>query len=315
MNNIGSAFMDMFNSIIAFIPNLIGALLYLLLAWIIAVIVKNIIVKGLSKLGAEEWLKKKGLISSSDEGASEDFIPMLGKIAYFLVFILFLPAVFSALNMNAVATPISEMMTNILNFLPSLLVAIILLVLGIFIANIVGTLVTNVLAGLNARKYNKYVSFGEDENAVDIPDASGMIVKVLIGLFFVVEALSVLNLEILNTIGGAIISYLPLVISAAIILTLGFAGGNILSGIIVKSTGNKLVGEVVKYLLIIMAVFMTLDQLNFAQNIVNVAFLLILGAAAIAFAIAFGIGGRSFAEKQLEKFENKVKSEDDKQNY
>ncbi len=56
---------------------------------------------------------------------------------------------------------------------------------------------------------------------------------------------------------------------------------------------------------------MTLDQLNFAQSIVNVAFLLILGAVAVAFAIAFGIGGKSFAEKQQE-FSNKIDSENKK---
>lgn len=147
---------------------------------------------------------------------------------------------------------------------------------------------------------------------MEVPSATGWIVTTLIGLFFLVEALSVLNLEILNTIGGAIIAYLPLVLSASIILALGFVGGNIISSVIVKSTGNRFFGEIVKYLLIIVAVFMTLDQLNFAQSIVNAAFLLILGAVAVAFAISFGIGGRSFAEKQLSKFEQKVRSEDNK---
>ena len=51
---------------------------------------------------------------------------------------------------------------------------------------------------------------------------------------------------------------------------------------------------------------MTLDQLNFAQSIVNVAFLLILGAVAVAFAISFGIGGKSFAEKHYQKLNVKL---------
>src|SRR5699024_7704177 len=132
----------------------------------------------------------------------------------------------------------------------------------------------------------------------------------LIVLFFVVLALIVLNLEVFITIGTAIIAYIPLVISALIILALGFIGGNLLSTVITKSTGNAFVGEIAKYLIIIVAVFMTLDQLNFAQSIVNLAFLFILGAVAIAFAIRFGIGGRTYAEKQHHKFEDKVKKED-----
>lgn len=314
MRDASDAFMDVLYSIINFIPSLIAAILYLVLAWVLATVVKNIIVKGLGKLGLEEWLQKRGLIQSAESGKGSDgFIQTLGKIAYFIIFILFLPAVFSALNMNSVAAPISEMMTSILNYLPTLLVAAILLVLGLFIAKLVGNLVGNLLRSINASKYNHYVNFGQNENLIDIPAATAWIVRVLIGLFFVVEALSILNMDILNTIGAAVIGYLPLVLSAAIILTLGFIGGNILSKVIVKSTGNNLVAEIVKYLVIIVAVFMTLDQLNFAQSIVNVAFLLILGAVAVAFAIAFGIGGRSFAERQLSKFENKVKSDNHNQ--
>lgn len=314
MTEISDAFMDTLYNIINFIPSLIAAILYLLLAWIIATVVKNIIVKGLRAIGFEKWLQNRGLIQPTESAKGSDgFIQTLGKIAYFIIFILFLPAVFSALNMNSVATPISEMMTNILNYLPTLLVAAILLVVGLTIAKMIGNLVENLLKNINASKYNNYVNFGQNENVIDIPVATAWVVKVLIGLFFVVEALSTLNLEILNTIGSAIIGYLPLIVSAAIILTLGFIGGNILSKVIARSTGNNLVAEIAKYLVMIVAVFMTLDQLNFAQSIVNVAFLLILGAVAVAFAIAFGIGGRSFAEKQLSKFENKVKSDNHNQ--
>lgn len=312
MNDIGEQFMSVLNSIIAFIPNLISAILFLLLAWIIAVIVKNIIVKGLNAVGFDKWLQKKGL--SSSEGAkkeSEGLISTLGKLAYFLVFILFLPPVFDALNMQSVSTPIREMMAAVLNFIPRLLVAGVLVLLGLYLAKILGKLVTNLLKSLNVSKFNSYVNFGDkSKEGIDIPNALGWVVAVLIGLFFVVQALTVLNLEVFNTIGTAIIAYIPLVISALIILTLGFVGGNLLSTVITKSTGNAFIGEIAKYLIIIVAVFMTLNQLNFAQSIVNLAFLFILGAVAVAFAISFGIGGRSFAEKQLRKFENKVNKED-----
>src|SRR5699024_10744458 len=172
-------------------------------------------------------------------------------------------ALFSALTMDSVASPISQMMTNILNFLPTLLVSAVLLVLGLFIAKLVGTLVRNLLANINASKYNKYVNFGQNKDAVDIPVATGWIVTTLTGLFVVVDALCVLYVGILNTFAAAIIAYLALVLSAAIILSLGFVGGNIISSVILKSTCNRLFGEVIKCLLIIVAIFMTLDQLNF----------------------------------------------------
>ncbi|MDT3895222.1 mechanosensitive ion channel, partial [Staphylococcus arlettae] len=229
-----------------------------------------------------------------------------GKLAYFLVFLLFLPSVFDQLNMKSVSNPIKGMMTSIFEFAPKIIVAVIILVLGIFIAKVLGTLVKNILSGFNVSRFNKYVNFGDNKESIDIPVAVGWVITTLIGIFFTVQALNTVNLSVLNQIGEAIIGYLPLVISGAIILALGFIGGNLLAKLINKSTGNAMLAEIVKYLVIIVSVFMTLDQLNFAQSIVNVAFLLILGAVSVAFAIAFGIGGKSFAEKQLNKFSEKI---------
>ena len=310
MSKITDSFMNALDSIIGFIPNLISAIILLIVAWIIAVIVKTIIVKGLRAIGFEKWLEKKGLTEAgSGKSESEGLIQTFGKLAYFIIILLFLPSVFDALNMTSVSTPIKNMMDSILNFLPRVIVAVIILIVGLFIAKVLGTLVKNLLTNLNVSRYNHYVNFGENKESIDIPSATGWILTTIIGLFFVVEALHTVNLQVLNTIGEAIIGYLPLVISAAIILVIGFVGGNLLSKLIKKSTGNGLVAEIVKYLVIVVSVFMTLDQLNFAQSIVNVAFLLILGAVAVAFAISFGIGGKSFAEKTLRKVEDKADSD------
>ncbi|OEL04545.1 mechanosensitive ion channel [Staphylococcus casei] len=313
MNKILDSLMSVLDKIISFVPNIIGALIFLLIAWIIAVIVKKIIVKGLGALGFESWLQKKGLVdANSGKSESSGIIQTFGKLAYFLVFLLFLPSVFDTLNMQSVSKPIKGMTSSILNFAPKIIVAVIILVLGLFIAKVLGTLVKNLLASLNVSRFNRYVNFGDNKDSVDIPTAAGWVITTLIGLFFTVQALNTVNLSVLNKIGEAIIGYLPLVISAAIILALGLIGGNLVSKLINKSTGNAMLAEIVKYLVIIVSVFMTLDQLNFAQSIVNVAFLLILGAVAVAFAIAFGIGGKAFAEKQLSKFSDKIDSEKDK---
>ena len=303
MSKITDSLFSALDSIIAFIPNLISAIILLIVAWLIAVIVKTIIVKGLSAIGFEKWLEKKGLTEEgSGKSESEGLIQTFGKLAYFIIFLLFLPSVFDALNMTSVSTPIKNMMGSVLDFLPRIIVAVVILVVGLFIAKVLGTLVKNLLTNLNVSKYNHYVNFGDNKESIDIPSATGWVISTIIGLFFIVESL--------NTIGEAIIGYLPLVISGAIILLIGFIGGNLLSKLIKRSTGNAFVSEIVKYLVIIVSVFMTLDQLNFAQSIVNVAFLLILGAVAVAFAISFGIGGKSFAEKTLAKIERKAESND-----
>ncbi|MFU1790287.1 mechanosensitive ion channel family protein [Mammaliicoccus sciuri] len=64
MSKITDSFLNALDSIIAFIPNLISAIILLIVAWLIAVIVKTIIVKGLNAVGFEKWLEKKGLTES-----------------------------------------------------------------------------------------------------------------------------------------------------------------------------------------------------------------------------------------------------------
>ena len=135
--------------------------------------------------------------------------------------------------------------------------------------------------------------------------------SVVIGLFFTVEALNALNLDVLNTVGSALIAYIPNVLIALIILGLGIFGGRFVGNFIAENTHSKWIAEIVKAIFAVFAVFMALEQLDFASSIVNTAFLFIIGGLAVAFALSFGLGGRDFARKQLDKLDHKIDSESD----
>jgi hypothetical protein len=135
--------------------------------------------------------------------------------------------------------------------------------------------------------------------------AVGLIITVLVDIFFVVRGLSVLNLEVFNNIGMAIINYLPNVIAAAIIFGIAFLVGNGVERALTKH-GFKTYGKIAQIAIMIVAVFMILNQLGIAPILVNTAFILALGAIAVAFAISFGIGGRDFAKKQLGELDKSI---------
>ncbi|QDI92077.1 hypothetical protein EPH95_13535 [Salicibibacter halophilus] len=403
---------NMLSQLLQAVPNIITALLLLLLAWVIAKIVKGIITSVIRKIKMPDFMEKEENESRSERNENKDSREQLagsaGSIAYYLVFILFVPSILDALNMTSVARPISNMMESVLAFLPNLLLATIILVVGILIARLVRNLVqsaldtvnfdrffdklrTNneerpdaaklsttianivmvivlipiitialealnidtisepivvvlsailniipslfvaiilVIAGyyiatftarlltglLNRTNINRVyeaIGFGpREDQKFDLPDVLGRIVQVLIILFFTVQALEVIDLNVLNQIGNAIIVYLPLLISALLIIGLGLIAGNFLEKAVVRYTRSSFSALIVKYTVILFAVFMTLDQLGFASSIVKIAFLLILGGFAVAFAISFGIGGRDFATRQLDKFENRLKKKD-----
>ena len=217
------------------------------------------------------------------------------------------------MGIRSISEPIVNVLNSILAAIPNILVAVILLAVGIAIAKFVGDLVTNLLKGTGINNLTDNIDVKGTQN-LDLAKISGQVVAGLIGLFFFVEVLNALNLVVLNTIGAAIIAYLPNVVFAVLILGIGIIGGQWLAGIISQATNSKWAGRLVQYVLIAFALFMVLDQLNFANNIVNTAFIFIIGGLSIAFALAFGLGGREFAKKQLEKLDDKVDKESNKAN-
>src|SRR5699024_8943731 len=117
----------------------------------------------------------------------------------------------------------------------------------------------------------------------------GYIIQVLIVFFMTIQALHVLQLDFLVGIATAITAYIPMVLAA--VLTLGIA--LIIANIVEKVLKNLLAGPAstalaifAKYTIITIAIFMVLTQLGIAPTIVNAAFILILGALALAFGLA-----------------------------
>ena len=122
-------------------------------------------------------------------------------------------------------------------------------------------------------------------------------------IFFIVESFSVLHLQVVTDIGSAIIGYLPYVLAAVLILMACYVVNAIIQKALRKGehTGAALVSKCAIYTI---GVFMVLNELGIAGEIVNTAFILIVAALAVAFAISFGIGGREFAGRMLKRLED-----------
>ena len=411
MSDFNHSIQSMWNELLYSLPNVIKALLLLLLAWIIAIAVKNIVQKLFVKWNVHQALARTPMIT--DEKQGKNVLEGLGKVAYILVFILFLPAILDALHMSSVSGPISNMMSKLLGFIPNLLAATFIIIIGVFLARllkelftsffrsvnldkwinkifpikntpeqtremvdaklslsqvlgniiylivlipivtialevlniktisepiqsvlnsvlnmvpnifvaiilviagyylgkVVGKLLTSLLKGTGINQVYSSLGIQQKSSSFDLANAIGTIVKVVVILFFTVEALHVLQLEVLNTIGSAVILYLPFLVGALLIVGVGLFVANLVSSWMKKYTNSHLSAGILKYTIIIFTIFMALDQLHLASSIVNIAFLLILGGLMVAFAISFGIGGRDFAKKQLAKLENKLESE------
>src|SRR5215211_2276249 len=94
--------------------------------------------------------------------------------------------------------------------------------------------------------------------------------------------------------------YIPQIIAAILILVLATLLANFVSGIVRGATGSEVAGSIAQYGIIVFAAFAALTQLGIAPELIAPTFLILLGAVALAAAIAFGLGGQDVAKQIIE---------------
>ena len=143
--------------IFEFVPQLIGAVILIFIAWLIATIVRLIIVKTLKASKIDEKLSSK---IGMEEGKVSPISKPLGDTAYWLIFLLFLPAILSSLKLEGLLAPVQGLLNEILGYLPNIFTAVIILVVGWFVARIVSRVVTNLLAAVGTDKLGEKIGLG-----------------------------------------------------------------------------------------------------------------------------------------------------------
>lgn len=326
LHSVAEPIQNMIDTVLIFLPKIITSAILITIAVIAGRFVKNLVYNLAMTFNLDGWIDKLTQQSSneaveqtvSEEGSKasakkDTLATVAANIVYILIIIPIAVVALEVLGIRSISEPIIGVLNTILAAIPNILVAAILLAVGIAIARFVGDLIANLLRGTGINRLTS--NMGTESLAkLDLAKISGQIVSVLVSLFFLVEALNALNLGVLNAIGGAIIAYLPNILFAVVIFAIAFLGGQWLSQLVSKATSSKWAGRTVQSLILAFSLFMVLDQLQFASTIVNTGFIFIIGGLSLAFAIAFGLGGRDFARKQLEKLDDKVDKETNKTN-
>lgn len=199
----------------------------------------------------------------------------------------------------------------ILSFLPGMLVAVLLMVLGLFVAWVLKLVVTGVL---RAARFDRYcdgsgISLALARADIRVSPAAlvGRLVFWLVFLSLAVAGLSAMQLEFVDRLISEFFLYLPRLISALLILVLGFVLANFLSRAALLGAVNsgvpspRLISVVVRILITVLSFAMALEQLRIAPHIVLAAFVIAFGAVMLGLALAFGLGGREVAKRTLER--------------
>ncbi|HFU4059644.1 TPA: mechanosensitive ion channel [Streptococcus suis] len=298
---------SMFEKFFAFIPNMIAAGLIIFVGTFFCKFIKGLLTGVLERLDIDAWYTK---VTGQEKLPfdSKQIISVLSTVVYVLIFIPILTLALETLGITSISQPIVTILNQVIGILPHVLVALVLIAVGSFVAKLIGNLLENLLETAGINNYSKYL-FAKEEANFELSAIITQVVRAIIIVFFFIQAIQVLNLQVFNAVGSALLAYLPSLISAIAIVILAIIASNLVANFLQKITDSPLVITIVRYLMIVFAVFMALDQLKFAQHIVQSTFTIILGALAVAFALAFGLGGRDFAARQLEKLEKKIDKE------
>jgi hypothetical protein len=211
---------------------------------------------------------------------------------------------FSAVN---VGDSLQRGLDNLIGFLPNLIGFLIILAIGYVIARVVKTIVTKALEKLGTDRAMHTGTSGEYVNRVAPGFRPSSAVGTVAFWFLFLGALAIavaqLGIAALDNFVGAVVAYLPNVVAAILIfvaaVALAGAVGTLIARTMRDTPTGKVLGAVAPGLIMAIGVFMVLDQLEIAPQIVTITYAALLGGLFLAMALAFGLGGRDVAGRML----------------
>lgn len=209
-----------------------------------------------------------------------------------------------------------ESLQRIWQFIPSMFAAGVVLAIGFFVAKLAQRGVNGVLRRVHLNDVLK-------RGGIPVRDQTGAPVnptRVVANLVFwfvlftaMLVAADALGIDYLGQVFSELVSYVPSVIAAVVIVILGIVLGDFVAALIVASTprldGGPMLARAGKGGVILLAVFMSLQELGVATDIVTTAFAIIFGAVALALSLSFGLGNRELAGEVTRAWYQRWKSE------
>ena len=292
MTGVSSPILGILNTMWGYLPNILAAVVVLWAGVFAAKLVRDLLIPVFDKLKINRLQEKAGITVEESGRLSNT----LAYIVYVLILIPVIITALRALKINAVSDPAVQMLNILFAFIPNILAALMIVVVGCMVAKLSGNIVERLIgaSGLNEKLASRLES--KSGNFV-LSKTIGVIIHSL------VESFGVLHLEVLTKIGNAVIAYLPYVLAAVLILLACYIGSSLAEKALADAKQPGL-ARGCKAGIYSIGVFMVLSELGIAPRLVNAVFILGAAALAIAFALSFGLGGRAFAEHLLKKLED-----------
>nr|WP_269914931.1 mechanosensitive ion channel [Acinetobacter sp. HY1485] len=295
---------NMVNEAISYVPNIFIAGVIVFVGYILAKIVRGIIEGLVNSVGLQAQAERIGMFKNTSIGR------VLGSFVFALVIITALIVAFEALGIESISQPATSMLNEIMSAIPNIIAAGLILVLAYVVSRFVAGLVRDVLSGTGVDNVPERLGVQRFLGNTTVSGTVATLIVFFTMLFATSEAANRLGFDQVSHLIATFIEFGANILLGAVILVIGFWLANVVANIVQRgeAQNTRWLGNLVRILIMGLVLAMGLRAMGIADSIVNLAFGLTLGAVAVAFALAFGLGGRQPAERLLTKLLDKAES-------
>lgn len=207
--------------------------------------------------------------------------------------------------MESVTGPLQQGLSAFFAFIPQLIGAIVILIVGYIVAKILQAVVSRVLKAIGFDGWMEKSGIKQFFDRAQTRETPATILGKLVFWFVFIIAITMatdaLGIRQVSAVFSQLIAYIPNIIAAVLILILAGLLANFVAGLVRGATGVDILGTVAQAAIMVYAGFAALTQLGIAVQLTAPTFLIVLGAVALAAAIAFGFGSQNVARDIVEK--------------
>ena len=241
LNSISAPFANMVGQVLSFIPNLIAAIAIGIIGWVVATVARTALNTALSKTTMGERL--------SAQAGVKPMSSTIADMVYWFILLIVLTIVLGQLELDGLFAPLTNMVDKIFSFLPNIIIAGVVFVVGYIIAKVVRGIVTNLVSTFNVQELASKAGLSEENS---LPNIAGSLAFLVVIIPTIIAALNALKIEVIarpaTNMLNKIMEALPNIFMAAAILIVTYyvvrMVANIIKGLLENTEVNRLPAKV-----------------------------------------------------------------------
>jgi len=291
------------DQMISYVPGIIGAVIIIFLGELLARILRQIVTGFLEGVGVDNLGERVGFSRSKD---AMPLSALFGTVVYVLVLLPIIVQALELLNLPVITDIGSRLIDGVTAAIFAILGAVVILFVAYYLAKFISDIVANLLAGVGLDRLPEALGFKTAKGA-NLSSVVGYVVLVYVMLFAVQGTAEIFGLASIAEIVGSLIALGANVLLGIVIFIAGVYLANVASNVIMTAGGSDaaFLATLARWAILIFVAGIALTQagVTLAGDVIQI----ILLAVGAAFALAFGMGGRDTAAKQVEKWFNRKK--------